>query len=632
MIQFDQNVERVVVFLRQQNYETTTLCGHKKCYRELRTHLTETGFSYSFDTALDWIHQNSECWGKKKSANYKHFIVHLDDMDRLGTIPACHLSYHSPPFSMLSETFAKELGIFMDSIESDLMRENMRMRCSNFLLFLQERGVSSIAGTTYSHIQQFLDDNTHRSRKSKDLFDCAARRLLVFYHHRLGLSIGLSYACNKKMSQYIKPPDLMSDYSIEEITRLRGQSLEFPLAKYHDLISAYLDCLKKHSYSMEIIEQAGRTCRLLYLFFDMHGTGYSLELGLIWLSELKIALGTSWPQNRRVLMQFNQYITLGDIAPEMRYGYKASTLSKLPSWCVDKITEYLNLRRKEGLARSSIDMCRSSCVRFCRFLVDQGFSSFHDIEASHLVLFNRLDPHRTAEGKSAYNLRIRMFLEYLEEDDLSEKPMLHEALLCQCADKKRVTVVFNDDEMSKIATFCRNSASPNELRQAAMVLLGLRMGLRASDIVNLKFADVDWVKQTVSIVQTKTLKSLSLPLPVEVANSLYRYVRDGRPISKSPFLFIHHKVPYGKLTRDACSKAIHTILGDNVHTGFHTTRRTFATSLLRAGVGINIIIDSLGHSTSDTVNEYLSLDEDRMRLCAMSLTQAGIPMWGGLSL
>jgi len=225
-----------------------------------------------------------------------------------------------------------------------------------------------------------------------------------------------------------------------------------------------------------------------------------------------------------------------------------------------------------------------------------------------------------------------MFLEYLEEGILSDKPMLHKALQCQCADKERVTVVFNDDEMSKIAAFCRGSTAPYELRQSAMALLGLRMGLRASDIVNLKFADIDWAKQTMSIVQTKTLKSLSLPLPIEVANSLYRYVRDGRPRSESPFLFIHHRVPFGKLGKEACRQAIHAILGENARGGFHTTRRTFATNLLMAGVGVNTIIDSLGHSTDDTVNEYLSLDEGRMRLCAMSLTEAGIPLVGGLSL
>jgi integrase len=632
MNQFDRNAERIVAFLREQKYTASTVCAHKKCYSELRSHLTETGIDYSFETALDWIKQGSERRGRRISANYRHFVIHLDDMDRLGVIPAYHLSYHFPPFTRLSETLAKELGMFLDSIGTENMRENMRMRCSNFLLFLQESGVSSVAETTYDHINRFLNEDTHKTRKSKDAFECAARRLLAFHHCGLGISIGLSYACNKKMSPHIRPPAEMPDRVIKEVVKLRGESLSFPLAKYHDAIDGYADCLKRHLYSKNIISHAKRTCRLLYLFFDMHGTGYSPELGLLWLSELKPALGTGWKQTRRALMQFNQYVVLGDIIPEKVYRYKDTSLSRLPQWCADKITEYLELRRKEGLARSSIDMCRSSCVRFCAFIVAQGASSFHDIEAGHLALFNRSDPHETAEGKNAYNVRIRMFLEYLEEEILSDRPMLHKALQCQCADKERIAVVFNGDEMSMIAAFCRNSTEPYALRRSAMVLLGLRMGLRASDIVNLKFADIDWAKQTVSIVQTKTLKSLSLPLPVEVANSLYRYVRDGRPRSESPFLFIRHKTPFGKIGRGACGQAIHAILGKNARNGFHTTRRTFATNLLRAGVGVSIIIDSLGHSTDDTVNEYLSLDEERMRLCAMSLAKAGIRSEGGPAL
>ena len=234
MNQFDQSVERVVAFLREQKYTASTVCAHKKCYSELRTHLTEAGIGYSFETALDWMKQESERWGRRKSANYRHFIVHLDDMDRLGGIPAYHLSHHFPPFTMLSGTLAKELGMFLDSIETENMRENMRMRCSNFLLFLQERGVSSVAETTYSHIRQFLDEDTHKTRKSKDVFECAARRLLAFHHRELGISIGLSYACNKQMSPHIQPPAKMPDSAIEEVTRLRSKSLDFPLAKYHD--------------------------------------------------------------------------------------------------------------------------------------------------------------------------------------------------------------------------------------------------------------------------------------------------------------------------------------------------------------------------------------------------------------
>jgi hypothetical protein len=104
----------------------------------------------------------------------------------------------------------------------------------------------------------------------------------------------------------------------------------YTLAKYHDAINGYMCCLKKHRYSKNVIKHAKRTCRLLYLFFDMHGTGYSLELSLLWFSELKHALGSSWKQTRRVLMQFNQFTMLGDITPGKVFRYKSTRLSKLP--------------------------------------------------------------------------------------------------------------------------------------------------------------------------------------------------------------------------------------------------------------------------------------------------------------
>jgi len=149
------------------------------------------------------------------------------------------------------------------------------VKCSNFLLFLQERGVSSVAETTYNHIRQFLDEDTHKTRKSKDVAECAARRLLAFHHRELGISIGLSYACNKQMSPHIQPPAKMSDNAIEEVTRLRSKSLVFPLTKYHDAIDGYVDCLKKHLYSKNIIKHAKRTCRLL-VFVLRHARNWVL--------------------------------------------------------------------------------------------------------------------------------------------------------------------------------------------------------------------------------------------------------------------------------------------------------------------------------------------------------------------
>ena len=47
-----------------------------------------------------------------------------------------------------------------------------------------------------------------------------------------------------------------------------------------------------------------------------------------------------------------------------------------------------------------------------------------------------------------------------------------------------------------------------------MVMTGIRMGLRASDVINLKLTDIDWRQRSISIIQEKTKTPLTLPMPV----------------------------------------------------------------------------------------------------------------------
>ena len=76
----------------------------------------------------------------------------------------------------------------------------------------------------------------------------------------------------------------------------------------------------------------------------------------------------------------------------------------------------------------------------------------------------------------------------------------------------------------------------------------------------------------------------------------------------------------------ACIIALWSILPErkDVHGGFHVTRRTFATNILRTGAGASDVMDTLGHTDPTSVIKYLSMDEDRMRLCPLSLSDLPI--------
>lgn len=157
------------------------------------------------------------------------------------------------------------------------------------------------------------------------------------------------------------------------------------------------------------------------------------------------------------------------------------------------------------------------------------------------------------------------------------------------------------------------------------------MGFRASDIVSIRFQDINWKKRSITIIQQKTGKLLEMPMPVRTGNVLFRYLSSARPVSSSPYVFILHEAPYNELERNVCRAALIRFLPDrkSENKGFHVTRRTFATGLLMGNTKVELISDSLGHSTDSTVHKYLSLDDERMRLCPLSLEETGISWKGG---
>lgn len=163
-------------------------------------------------------------------------------------------------------------------------------------------------------------------------------------------------------------------------------------------------------------------------------------------------------------------------------------------------------------------------------------------------------------------------------------------------------------------------------REKAILELGLFMGLRGCDIVNLSFENIDWDKSTIRFIQRKTAYGLELPMPDQVANALYRYIMHERPESVCDKVFIKHQAPYDNLHRAICDKALNDFLPDRDVPGssFHVTRKTFATNLLKTGSSSQIVMEGLGHRNTKSIRQYLALNEQFMRLCAISLKECGL--------
>ena len=76
----------------------------------------------------------------------------------------------------------------------------------------------------------------------------------------------------------------------------------------------------------------------------------------------------------------------------------------------------------------------------------------------------------------------------------------------------------------------RHSLRPENL---GLLLLLARLGLRASEVAQLKLADIDWHNGSI-LVCGKARRQESLPLPQEVGNAILLYLKKGRPWLRAP--------------------------------------------------------------------------------------------------
>src|SRR5712691_4551967 len=86
-----------------------------------------------------------------------------------------------------------------------------------------------------------------------------------------------------------------------------------------------------------------------------------------------------------------------------------------------------------------------------------------------------------------------------------------------------------------------------------MILTTARLGLRISDLRHLELGDLDWRAKTITIVQQKTGRPLSLPLLDDVGWAIIDYVRHGRPETACPKVFIKHRHPFDAF---GCSSSV----------------------------------------------------------------------------
>ena len=86
-------------------------------------------------------------------------------------------------------------------------------------------------------------------------------------------------------------------------------------------------------------------------------------------------------------------------------------------------------------------------------------------------------------------------------------------------------------------------------RDYAIILLACCLGLRCTDIKNLKLKDFHWEEKKLVFKQSKTKEISTLPLTNEVGWAVIDYLKYGRPKINSSYVFVKHMAPFGPFSK-----------------------------------------------------------------------------------
>ncbi len=280
------------------------------------------------------------------------------------------------------------------------------------------------------------------------------------------------------------------------------------------------------------------------------------------------------------------------------------------------IADFLNyVRVEKRLARNTAAAYGRDLRRFGAWLSSKGLEA-RSVRRLHLHEYlaelyrSKLDRRSIARHIST----LRGFFKQLQLDSrITEDPTLNlESPKTWKTLPKYMTVA----EVNRLLEPA--GATPNDIRDYAMLHLLYATGLRVSELVGLREENWHHGEQPFLQVTGKGGKQRLTPVGREAADAVMRYKADARGKilggRKSPYLFVTSRKL--QLGRQAFWKTISTrarLVGIERPITPHSLRHSFATHMLERGADLRSLQQLLGHADISTTQIYTHVLSERLQ-------------------
>ena len=277
------------------------------------------------------------------------------------------------------------------------------------------------------------------------------------------------------------------------------------------------------------------------------------------------------------------------------------------------IDQYLNtLIVEKGLAKKTLESYRHDLMVFTLSFSPpkQTVQDLHGFDLKDFITFQAKMGYQSSTLHRRLSVVHQFFLYLQRELIFTEKvlPVKPPKMMHQ------LPTVIRPEEMEALLS-APNLDDLFGLRDQAMMEVMYASGLRVSELIALKKADLNLYKATIRILG-KGQKTRIVPVGEYALAQVDAYLKRRAfvdPKENSPFLFINR---YGKpLSRQFFFKRVKVYanqVGIEIPISPHTLRHSFATHLLEQGASLRAVQEMLGHTHLSTTQIYTHVSEKRI--------------------
>jgi len=286
------------------------------------------------------------------------------------------------------------------------------------------------------------------------------------------------------------------------------------------------------------------------------------------------------------------------------------------------------MRRERGAAEGTVEGYVAVVREFLHHRFDAGEVKLASVGASDIgeYLVGRapgLSQKRVAYLASA----LRSFFRYLFVQGETAQDLSRATLMAQTRDQASIPQYLLPEEVERLLDTC-DVRTPVGRRNRAILLLLVRLGLRASEVANLELGDIRWRSGEI-VIRGKGNLVDHLPLLSEVGKAIAEYLATDRAaVLPSKRVFLRVCAPLCELGgRGAISCVVRQGLKkaglQPSRRGAHLLRHTLATRMIRAGSSMAEIAEVLRHHSTGSTAIYAKVDFEALRTVAQPWPRTG---------